>query len=290
MTLSVLTMGDSAVGHVTDFLNSQNTSAQVIGCVEDFSCGPLPGLEDMAAFAQARSGFWKTIIPEDEATKRHWRKFLSYKVAKLRGAQRIEIWVGQTVREQFFLLVCLGLLARHDFPKDRIFFRQFHQFRNIPALFMLRPEEFAPLPDAQAFPDWLTDALGALTSGTARDMDELVARGSGHAPLDQALALCLARRPDPETGLGSIEHRLILAATAEHRPAARTVGEAMAAQGDPRDDLGDLVLWHRLRQMPDWVEIIDKGAITGSWMRGFTAALTEDGQRVQQQLRSQSAT
>ena len=205
-------------------------------------------------------------------------------VKEILAAEKVEIWIGDTVQDIFFATVILHLLARDEIDTSNFFIRTFDNEKVKWGLGVIRVEELGTLyMSSTAKPvdtRLYADVWKAISQGTGSEIDGFIAGHDSSNPIVRALSAYLLRLPEFNGGLGSIERALLGAGTLEMKSSAYTVGAAMAL-GDPaNDNVGDLVLFQKLVELSEvspnpWFKL--EGDTRN--MRSCSAQITDSGKQ-----------
>lgn len=277
--------------------------------LEDYSVGPLLGWPDPLAFRASRAAFFQTILNRRLPDGTHldyfeWVQVVpdfpsehfmllpedSWPLYELEDvlpiAERIEIWVGSSVREILCKWRIAAELVRLGVSRDRVSLLSFpgrlrdkhHPWYSDRLLDELRSGCIPTLPIPEG--DWerMTRCWDAVIACPVA-ADESLLQDPATRRVFEVLG---TRRPDAATGLNMLQKRLIVSARSEWMKMARIIGEAMALGYGADDQVGDWVLQAELRKLagmtPPPVEI------EGDDIRNSRVRLTQGGAMLRQAL------
>lgn len=273
---------------------------------EDFSVGPIADWTERPAFDRQRAAFWRDVRALDLPDGSTAEYFVWYQALPridlvkaiesglsfddlppiydrdglLDRAEIIEIWHDQSVAGLLFRWFTLADLQQAGVSRDRVRacvlpdeFRAPLADGTIAKMLLDQPDR--PVPKRPVSPDDLDMALACWDARVRLPTPTAMLPGAD-ALVARVFEILAARHPNPVTGLGNIETRLLASASQDWRKMARVVGEAMASGIDAGDPVGDGVLQHILHQMaqhsPPLVRIDGEGAL-----RNCRVQLTEAG-------------
>ncbi|NDR56082.1 hypothetical protein [Aliiruegeria sabulilitoris] len=260
------------VGNVTavNTLRELEPEADIWGCFEDFTVGPLPPLDDMAAFRRARGtyyadmpGMYGTVFAElvldpfsNLSTPSLQEMMHDPSLAEveppdfsqvLRSAERIEIWGDRSASDQAMLLFLVTFLEILGVPADRIFTLMIETAKFVP-LGCLKKEDFPPIREASPLGSERAAALRVLWH--AYSGNAILPKNSAvSAEMEHAFAIRAGRQADPKTGLNNLQRRMLQFVPDDWTKMARVIAETMAAGWDETDTVGDAVLHLELERM-----------------------------------------
>lgn len=279
-------------------LREVEPDADIWGCFEDFTVGPLPPLDDMAAFRRARGAYYAempglnapvfadlVLDPFTNFSKASLQEMMrdpsladvepaDFSEA-LSSAERIEIWGDRSASDQAMLLYLVTLLETLGVPAERIFTLMIKTARFVP-LSCLKKEDFPQVREASPLGSQRAAALRDLWraySGTAILPKNKVVS----AEMKHAFAVRAGREPDPNTGLNNLQRRMLQFVPDDWTKMARVIGETMAAGWDEMDTVGDAVLHLEFERMGNNASAPVEIRGTGPEMRHREVRLTTQG-------------
>jgi hypothetical protein len=247
-------------------------------CLSVGPCGPL---DDLERWREQRENFWASVaresalLPLDELLPRR---------EEVLRASSIVVWAGSGLDDQLFLSSTVVLLINLGVPLERIALPEVS-----PKLRSLG--EAAP----RAFDGWrnrlhpltaehveaIQNAWAAFTSSSPEHLVAWLAAPPAVLPhLAPALRCILERFPQSETGLGSLDERLLLAVRRRGPKAVSVIASCIEEHSESLDFPGDLTLFWRLRRLSARPQpLVDLGG-SGPEMRHKTVQLTAIGEAV----------
>jgi len=282
MDYTIFTPSPSAGGTVRRLIRSSGMRPRyVVDCRDELSVGPLLPLDDLQHFATTRSRFWRNL--KMPVTAKGYLTSLHNLQTTLK-ARPVEIWVGNTVQEQFTLLAFLALVHTLNLPHGHVRLLQFPFDQARIGLGGYREEDMAGHPPAEVpSPTTLAtyyQAWEALTAPTPHALFDLSQLGTGLPPLDRALRAFVQRYPEQKSGLGSIERRVLQAFKANDKvKSSYIIAEAMALHGPPTDQIGDGILFAHLIELGRNIHSKPLVDVTGDGqeMRSTQVSITDFG-------------
>lgn len=278
---------------------------------EDYTIGPVSDWPDATTFRAARARFFETEMPvimdSGEAVpyapwfqimpdvpfeqlasmpEAEWPDFPDCEDL-LSQAQVIEIWAGPSSKEQVWLWQLCAALDQRGIARDKVELVQLARDSwDTPltdaqwqAMYLgsadraLPPQAIAPDQWAQVIANWNAVCARPTPPDPALLQDPITARVFAHLR---------GRLPDPATGLGNLETRLLRATKAEWRKMAWVIAEAMAEGHDASDAVDARILQHMLQKLarmtPPLIEITsDSDTDDPLGLRHLRLRLTSDG-------------
>lgn len=244
--MRALTLGDAsaaalkAAGH-----------QQVRALHDELSFGPLGDISQIDAFVEARHRYWTGVLdrlnirlPDVDRYQADDKAFFNDAFA---GDDPVAVWAGESLQELMFL-ACLATLNRHNMP---MILRR--AGGGAPAAGLAaRPLNYlrAPAPDhalARDEIDGLRQFWQAVSAAEARQLEAFAANPpASPSGLGAAAKARLARLPNPQTGLTSVEQRVLDQCTGQPRIVAQVIGDALDAGKNGPDNVGDISMFDAL--------------------------------------------
>lgn len=283
----VLTHSLSAGGTIRQFARKSwpDCQTRVIASYDDYSHGPLPVSGTVDDFFRERQAFWKALnlYDVDVDHKIDLRSEHTSMIRDIRSAERVEIWVADSVQDIFYATVVLHVLALDEIDTNDILVRVFGGQTVKWGLGAIRVEELESLHKSSAAEPMnakLYSGVWDVISQNSGDViNNFIAEKDLSTSIAKALSSYLLRFPEFNGGLGSVDRALLGAGRIEMKKAAYTVGNAMALGEPANDQVGDLMLFKRLVELsevsPDpWFKLDGDT----KHMRSCSAQITESGQ------------
>ena len=284
----VLTYSLSAGGTIRQFARKTwpDCRTRVIASYDDYSHGPLPVSGTVDDFFRERQAFWKALnlYDVDMDHEIDLRGEHTSMIRDIRSAERVEVWVADSVQDIFYATVVLHVLALDEVDTNDILVRVFGGEKLKWGLGAIRVEELESLyksSAAQPMNAKLYSGIWDVISQSSGDVIEnFITEKDLSTSIDRALSSYLLRFPEFNGGLGSVDRALLGAGRAEMDKATYTIGNAMALGEPANDQVGDLMLFKRLVELsevsPDpWFKLDGDT----KHMRSCSAQITESGQK-----------
>jgi hypothetical protein len=243
----------------------ESVSSKDVVCLRDnLSDGPLQELTDIESWRAGRVAFWDQVAgpPANSKARRRRAKARSHLSVvpdpeRFIDAEEITLWLGTGLSDQLMLAWMPQFLRVLGACAEKLHVVQFERTRSgepILELATLHESELQNCPKAEPLNDAELDYLGrAWNAVTSPDPGPLLGMmGEKRVPLPHlrtALRLMLRRYPDFRSGVNRHD-ALLLAVTRDFGPtAAWVIAHSMMASEKNGDQVGDLLLWWRLRRL-----------------------------------------
>ncbi|MEM8797093.1 MAG: DUF1835 domain-containing protein [Pseudomonadota bacterium] len=289
-----LSLGDGAA----DALRAAG-HANVRPIHDEFSFGPLGDLSKPEAFTDMRARYWAGVLAKAPYEKRdkgkeflsETREFLAKDMTLLDEAfsssGALEVWASESLQDMIFLALCATLVM----PETTLILRRPGSGARPPASgiggFSL--DQLKQSAEPHALDNNALDNLRRFWHAvTAKNLEALLAfqaeTRDDPSGLEKAASARLARLPHQDTGLDSVETRILsqLSRGSQHpQNVARLIGETLGANADGPDLIGDLSFYHALRRLGDLRLPSPLVTLTGDGpLRGTDIVLTPFGEEV----------
>lgn len=247
---TIFAYGDSAAGRIRQILGSRNDMA-VTSCVEDFSQGPLTTLTSMQRFSEVRANYWESRAGKPSSND--WLTDFHRHLTKAHQADRVEVWVGSTVQEQFFLLFFNACLYSANIDRQKVFVVQFPNDHEILSLSMYSDDMLMKRPSPQPLTEENSEKLRtiweAIVEGSWETLNQVAAPREMNCPIDEAIRVFLRRFPDRRTGLGTVDVRILMSLSEEWTPVARIISYVLSRYLHDPDQIGDATMFAHIRRL-----------------------------------------
>ena len=263
------------------------------GVAADTEClttGPLPPIENLRDWLNARADHWEAAMPPPR--HRIPRKFQTAQVmAAADRAEVVRIWCGTGGCDWLSAAFWTHLLVREEWATGRVELVSVEQVtwssgrRRAPISMGEVSDQSAAehLPGEPLAPNSIAKLLAAWKAATAATPEPAAAfaSGAGRWPLlRRAVGFLLDRLPSAETGLPVWDERLLQAVVGGERRVPRLIGEMLRVRDRTGDDPGDLWLWSRLRRLVEAPDPLVTLRRVGPHGMNFEATATAAGRSV----------
>jgi hypothetical protein len=281
-----ITSGDAAAGGLRLALRLPHDAVLVHRDV--LSCGPVPPIDDLAAWLAARRRFWDALLLEESADapgvgSRDADSDLTAQLARLSAADTVTLWLGRALSDQLLLVWLVKISEAIQFDLGRLRVVQWLENpagRAVRGMGELAPDAIprhpAPLHLSADAIEEARRAWDAVTAPAPDDLLDLIAGRGVSATLRPALACLVDRFPDVASGLGRWDH-VLLEQTKGVPWLATVLAHTLLRAFDDLDCVGDLYLAARLRRLAGGEHPLVTLSGRGS---AATAILTDAGREV----------
>ena len=252
---------------------------------DDFSCGPLLPIRDLAEWRAGRLAYWRSVVGNIRETAATWA------ASDLHGVSRVLVIAGMSLADQLFLAWIFAVAESLDFEVARIEVVQLR--RNERGHCITSPALITPAAIAASFSQarclstielrYLATAWEVATAPDPASLLRFLDDSTPPLPiLRDGFARLLWRYPSATTGVNGAEE-LLLANTRTYGPSVpRIIGETLAGAFDEEESVGDGWLFGRLRRLANVDFPYPAVALSGTTteMRGTEAFLTEHGRNL----------
>jgi len=259
-----ITSGDSAAGGLLAGLRCPRSAILVHRDV--LSCGPLPPIDDLAAWLAGRRRFWDSLVVEVEGadgrempgwTGRFPDGDLTAQLPRLGAAETVTVWLGRALSDQLLLawLVRVADLIQFDLGRLRLVQWMDHPGTGniVRGVDEITPDRIAVHPPPQKLSDGAIEELrrawDAVTAAAPDDLLEVIAGRGVSVALRPALARLLGRYPEAASGLGRWDRALLGKVGDSATGTATVLGKALLEATNELDCVGDIYLSGRLRRL-----------------------------------------
>jgi hypothetical protein len=258
MKTVILTKSQSAAGTIRRLFpkNSPNSRTRVLASCDEYSHGPLSTVGTSSDFFVARTNFWRSldIYDADIRSDIDLRVDHSLMVNEVKSADKVELWLANSLQDFFDAVVTLHLLKSDGVDTSELLLRDFSGPKtkwglgwglgvlSVEDLELLRNSISATPFDHKIYDDaWL-----AISKGSTAAMKRFIDDNDPSLPMVTAFSSLLLRYPEFNRNLGSFDRALLGAGTEEMKKSSYTVGNAMVRGMPETDQVGELPLFARL--------------------------------------------
>jgi hypothetical protein len=250
-TLHLFT-GDSAAGTITEALGLSSHECVVQHDV--ISCGPVRDFASREEWIAARGRFWMEVC--GGPTLDEFPGDLVGDAERLRGADRLVLWVGAGLSDRLLLpsLLALAGLIELPLPPIEVAAIRSHRSLKVPVLGwgMLRATDIGRPDRVLVDADEVARARAAWNGLTATTPNGYLQAMDGldeDADLLAAMSVLIERYPDAVTGLSHWDASLLACVPDTGASGLTIIGGAFGANHHHLDPVGDLYLYWRMRRL-----------------------------------------
>lgn len=226
--------------------------ALILHMQDVLSAGPvLPRTVSFEAWLAARASYWAEVCPPESRPE---QGLVADYYAALASAEDVYIWAGIGTDEQLMLLFTVWRLQQAGVAPERVRKIEYHRnARGVPAssILSVAPQDLLEHPEPVALAaEWgfLSAAWDALSAPEPSRLQTFALQAQP-GPIRDALVRVLRRYPDPRTGLGIQDARLLRLAATVGPHAAPILAHMIAESLKELDPLGDILARWRMRRL-----------------------------------------